>query len=465
MTGAELRPSFVVERVARLFPRTKICREDGAYRLTLPAAALCAAGDDPQLWQYFAQSPRYTAALSAMERARHMERGSLSPEAVRSLYGHSIAMSASRIDRVKSCHFGYFMEYGLRAKERKKAGFEAPEIGTFLHYLLENVNRDVKAQGGYGQVADEELRRMVRNYVKRYADECIDDYPHKSARFRYLFSRLRETAYSIILSIAEEMRQSDFAPVSFELSFGGRDGDLPAITVREGGASLSVSGKVDRVDGWLHDEKLYLRVVDYKTGQKSFDLTDIRYGLGIQMLLYLFTLEREGASYFGHPIVPCGVLYQPARSVILRQDRGISDEKLKAALQKELRRTGLVLGEPQILQAMEHSALESPCYLPIGVKKDGGVTGSVATAAQLGHLGRYVDKLLHQIAGEIAGGNIDADPYARGPQDSACTYCAFASACYFDDSRDKRRLIYKTESDEFWALMERENGEEGHHGR
>lgn len=114
---------------------------------------------------------------------------------------------------------------------------------------------------------------------------------------------------------------------------------------------------------------------------------------------------------------------------------------------------------------MEHSALESPCYLPIGVKKDGGVTGSVATAAQLGHLGRYVDKLLHQIAGEIAGGNIDADPYARGPQDSACTYCAFASACYFDDSRDKRRPLYKTDSDEFWALMERENGEEGHHGR
>ena len=464
VTGAELRPSFVVERVARLFPRTKICREDGAYRLTLPAAALCAAGDDPQLWRYFAQSPRYAAALSAMERARHMERGSLSPEAVRSLYGQTIVMSASRIDRVKSCHFGYFMEYGLRAKERKKAGFEAPEVGTFLHYLLENVNRDVKAQGGYGQVADEELRRMVRNYVKRYADECIDDYPHKSARFRYLFSRLRETAYSIILSIAEEMRQSDFAPVSFELSFGGRDGDLPAITVREGGASLSVSGKVDRVDGWLHDGKLYLRVVDYKTGQKSFDLTDIRYGLGIQMLLYLFTLEREGASYFGHPIVPCGVLYQPVRSVILKQDRNIDDETLKAALQRELRRTGLVLSEPQVLQAMEHSALEKPCYLPIGAKKD-GITGSVATAAQLGHLGRYVDKLLHQIAGEIAGGNIDADPYARGPQDSACTYCAFASACYFDDSRDKRRLIYKTDSDEFWALMERENGEEGHHGR
>ena len=464
VTGAELRPSFVVERVRLLFPKLKVQREDGAYRMTLPATALCAAGENEALRRYFQEQPRYAAALAAMARARRMERGRLSPEAVQSLYGRSIAMSASRIDRVKSCHFGYFMEYGLRARERKKAGFEAPEVGTFLHYLLENVNREVKEQGGYGQVDDEALRHMVKRYVERYAATQIQEYQNKSARFRYLFSRLRETAYTIILNIAREMRQSDFQPVEFELSFGGRDGHLPAITVREGGASLSVSGKVDRVDGWLHDGKLYLRVVDYKTGKKSFDLTDIRYGLGIQMLLYLFTLEREGQAYFGYPIVPCGVLYQPARSVILRQDRNISDEKLKAALESELRRTGLVLGEPEVLRAMEHSALETPCYLPISVKKDGTLSGDIATAAQLGHLGRYVDRLLHQIAGEIAHGNIDADPYARGPQDSACTYCAFASACYFDESRDKRRQMHKTDSGEFWAMLEKENGEEARHG-
>ena len=464
VTGAELRPSFVVERVRLLFPRLKVQRENGAYRMTLPATALCAAGENEALRRYFEGQPRYAAALAAMARARRMERGRLSPEAVQSLYGRSIAMSASRIDRVKSCHFGYFMEYGLRARERKKAGFEAPEVGTFLHYLLENVNREVKEQGGYGQVDDEALRHMVKRYVERYAATQIQEYQNKSARFRYLFSRLRETAYTIIISIAKEMRQSDFQPVEFELSFGGRDGHLPAITVREGGASLSVSGKVDRVDGWLHDGKLYLRVVDYKTGKKSFDLTDIRYGLGIQMLLYLFTLEREGQAYFGYPIVPCGVLYQPARGVILRQDRNISDEKLKTALESELRRTGLVLGEPEVLRAMEHSALETPCYLPISVKKDGTLSGDIATAAQLGHLGRYVDRLLHQIAGEIAHGNIDADPYSRGPQDSACTYCAFASACYFDESRDKRRQLHKTDSGEFWAMLEKENGEEARHG-
>lgn len=464
VTGAELRPSFVVERVMKLFPRVSVQREDGAYRLTVPATALCAAGENEALRRYFAQSPSCAAALAAMERARHMERGRLSPEAVQSLYGHTIAMSASRIDRVRSCHFGYFMEYGLRARERKRAGFEAPEVGTFLHYLLENVNREVKERGGYGQVNDDVLRRMVQVYVDRYAAECIDDYPHRPARFRYLFSRLRETAATIVLGIAEEMRQSDFVPISFELSFGGRSGDLPAISVRQDGATLSVSGKVDRVDGWLHDGKLYLRVVDYKTGKKSFDLTDIRYGLGIQMLLYLFTLEREGRSYFGYPVVPCGVLYQPARDVILRQDRSISDEKLKTALQSALRRTGLVLSEPQVLQAMEHSALEAPCYLPVGVKKGGTLSGDLATMAQLGQLGRYVDQLLRQITGEIARGNIDADPYVRTPQDNACTYCAFASACYFDEKCDRRRQMIKTDKADFWALMDAQYGEEGHRG-
>ena len=462
VTGTELRPSCVVERTVLLFPQVKVRHEDGAYRLMLPATALCAAGSDEALRRYFQEQPRYAPALSAMERARRMERGRLSPEAVQSLYGKSIAMSASRIDRVKSCHFGYFMEYGLRAKERKKAGFEAPEVGTFLHDLLENVNRDVRERGGYAQVDDETLRHMVKHYVDRYAATRIDGYQHKSTRFKYLFGRLRETAYTIILGIAEEMRQSDFAPVAFELSFGGRDGDLPAIIVREGGATLSVSGKVDRVDGWLHDGKLYLRVVDYKTGKKSFDLTDIRYGLGIQMLLYLFTLQQEGQDYFGHPIVPCGVLYQPARSVILPRERNITDEKLKADMRSALRRTGLVLSEPEVLQAMEHSALETPCYLPVSVKKDGSLSGDIATAAQLGHLGRYVEKLLHQITGEIAQGNIDADPYTRGPQDSACTYCAFASACYFDESRDRRRQLRKTDSGEFWALMEKESGEVDH---
>ncbi len=466
LTGAALRPAFVVDRVKKLFPAVGVAAEDGLYRLTLPSTALEAAGRHPgsSLWRYFSGNERFTPALAAMERAGSMQRGRLSPEAVRTLYGTSVQMSASRMDRLKSCHFGYFMEYGLRAKERRTAGFQATDVGTFVHYLLEHVVREVTEQGGFDQVDTPRLRQLVDRYTNTYIAQEIDRYEEKSARFRYLFSRLKEGAYAIVENVAEEMRDSDFRPLAFELDFGGRDSTLPAITVQEGDTRLRVVGKVDRVDGWLKDGRLYLRVVDYKTGQKSFDMAEVQYGLGIQMLLYLFALQREGQRCFGYPVEPAGVLYLPARDVILREKRDVSEETVRKDLQKELRRSGLVLGEAQVLRAMEHSALETPVFLPVALKKDGTITDGVASASQLGSLGRYVDKLLHQIAGELDRGNIDADPFVRGAK-NACDWCAYSSACYFREGQgsDRRRYLKKTDAKQFWEHIEKNGGEE-HHG-
>ena len=150
------------------------------------------------------------------------------------------------------------------------------------------------------------------------------------------------------------------------------------------------------------------------------------------------------------------MLYLPARDVILRADRAVPPEKLQASLRRELRRSGMILAEPDVLTAMEHEALESPCFLPLGVAKDGTLTGSLASAVQLGKLGRYVDKLLHRVAEELGAGNIDADPCRRGPQESACDHCAFASACWFDERRDKAQYLQKTTPEEFWAAVDRE---------
>ncbi len=462
--GTEKHPSFVVERIKNLFPMLSVQREDGSYRLSTLAGALALAGGSHNaLWEYFATLPAYRPALLAMERAKDIRRGKLSAEAVRALYGEHVAMSASRMDKIKQCHFAYFMEYGLKAKERKSAGFDAPERGTFVHYLLENVNRDVKDLGGYQAVTDEQLHNMVGRYCEQYKNEYIDNYHEKSARFRYLFDRLRKTAYEIVDNMAREMRVSDFRPIAFELGFGGKDGTLPAITVTQGDTTLSLGGKVDRVDGWLHDGKLYLRVVDYKTGKKSFDLADIRYGLNVQMLLYLFALGDHGAEEFGMPIVPAGVLYHPARDVILSAARNVTPEALERSLQKELRRSGMVLQEAQVLQAMEHSALESPCYLPLKVAKDGSLSGSLATAEQFGKLSRYMDKLLGDIAAEIGQGTIDADPVARGPQ-TPCDYCPFMAACGFDERSDQRRYVQAVKSpEEFWDYVD-EQTEGVHHG-
>ena len=247
------------------------------------------------------------------------------------------------------------MQYGLKARQRETASFDAPQIGTFLHFILENVTEEAAKQGGFANVSQEMLRRLTDRFMDSFVQKELPNLQDRTARFRYLFSRLRTTAYAVVEETARELAQSDFVPVEFELSFGDK-GTLPAVTVSEPDGELRVNGKVDRVDGWVKDNRLYLRVVDYKTGKKSFDLAEVRMGLDIQMLLYLFALQNEGKAYFQRDVVPAGVLYLPARDDILAQERNVTSEKLAQERAKALRRSGLVLSEPEVLRAMGRRA-------------------------------------------------------------------------------------------------------------
>ncbi len=475
--GTALRPSFVVGRVRALLPGVEETADDSRHlcRLSAPLPALELAGqcltayreeadrpaEDP-LWTYFASQPAYLPRLTAMERAAWLGRGRLSPQAVEVLYGKRYRLSASRVERLNTCHFAYFMEYGLRAKERRAAGFDALQVGTFLHYVLENVVQRTEDLGGFTQVDEKALRSLINQVIDEYVRTALPGFDRREQRFQYLFRRLTGTVATIVENVAEELRQSDFRPVAFELEFGG-DGKanaLPAITLSaaspaDGG--LELSGKVDRVDGWLHDGKLYLKVVDYKTGRKAFDIADVQYGLNIQMLLYLFALQHMGRAYFGGlEIVPAGVSYLPARDVLLTAPRDIGEDALRRAMDRELRRSGLVLNQPEVLHAMEHSSLDEARFLPLSLGRDGGIVKGAATAEELGKLGRHVEKLLERVVRELKEGNIDADPHGHGSDDSPCLYCAFAKACGFVDGRGGERMttIRPVSEREFFASLE-----------
>ena len=201
--------------------------------------------------------------------------------------------------------------------------------------------------------------------------------------------------------------------------------------------------------------------MDYKSGRKSFDLSAVKMGLDIQMLLYLFALQKEGKAHFGKDVEPAGVLYLPARDDILSAERNILPGELAAKREKELKRSGLLLAEPDVLKAMEHDALTEPKYLPLRVNRSGDLSGSIASAAQLGQLGTYVNQLLHQIADEVRQGNIDADPCCHGEDDSFCRFCDWADACHFQDGRDGDHLHYITpvKPEDFWRELEEGDGD------
>ncbi len=458
-SGAELRPAFVFNRAAALFGIEAERADMKAARLSARAPALALAAEgirgagavESAAREYFAA--REPECMAAMEAASAMGRGSLSAQAVSRLYGSRLYLSASRIDKFASCRFAYFCQYGLKAKPYEPAGFKPPEIGTFMHYLLENTARDVQAMGGFKKVDNRQLREITDSYVARFVHEELNDYEEKSSRFVYLFKRICSDAYSVVEDMAEELRRSEFVPLDFELNFADANVIAP-IELGQGEDSLTLTGIADRVDGWLHEGKLYLRVVDYKTGRKEFELSDIYYGMNLQMLMYLFALETEGQRRYNAEIMPAGVMYIPARSPILSAEGDMPDEEIMSGRMKQLRRSGLIIDDEQVQQAWEEGS--EKLYIPIKMRYGKPVSDSIADAEKLGILNRHIENSLRDMAALLRRGSIAADPYYRSQQANACLNCDYAEACHFAEGKngESSRYMPKLSADEVWKKME-----------
>ena len=450
--GSQTRPSFVTDRICRLFSLRETPGDLRGARLSAPGPAreLAVQGDAAAL-ALFAGDTEVLRSIERMRASAQSVRGRLSERAVSALYGDTLWLTATRVDNFASCKFQYFVRFGLKAKPRQAASFAPPELGTFLHFLLENVAREVTARGGFAAADDDEIRALTDRFTGEYVHTVLEDFREKSPRFVYLFERLTETARRVVLDTAGELRESDFVPLDFELNFS-RSADMPPVTLGEGDAALVLTGVADRVDGWEHDGRLYLRVVDYKSGHKKFSLTDVWYGMGLQMLLYLFSLQKNGEGRYHMPIEPAGVLYVPARDVLMSADRRPTDEEILSEKAAKLRRSGLLLDEPDVLQAMEHG--DAPRYLPLKVNRDGSRVGdALASAAQLGQLSQYVDRLLTDMAKELRAGAITADPWYRSENDNTCLFCEYYSVCRFDLRTDPWRSRKTLKTPEFWARL------------
>ena len=302
-------------------------------------------------------------------------------------------------------------------------------------------------------VSDAELEALTDQYVETYIHDELNDFQEKSSRFVYLFKRLRENVRRVVKDMADELRVSDFVPLDFELDFS-KARDIPPIELGGDQDALSLIGVADRVDGWLHEGKLYLRVVDYKTGQKEFSLSEVLQGMNLQMLLYLFTLSDGAQQRYGHEIVPAGIMYVPARAPMLSADTALDADAVTAERSKELRRSGLLLDSESVKEAWEHGAEKR--YIPIKIRYGRPVPDSLASLERLGLLDRHIRRTLSGMAKELRAGSIAADPFFRSQSDNACLRCDYRGACQFAEGRggEKSRYLPKYSPEEVWALME-----------
>lgn len=393
------------------------------------------------------------SVLDGYRDARHRAEyslGNVSREHIVGLYGNKLRLSASQIDRHADCRLYYFLEYGLRAREQKTATVDPAEFGSFVHWVLENTAREIRDLGGFPQVTLEQTLAISQRYAAEYAQEHFSQL--ESSRVAYLLERNSKELCQVVEDLWEELHRSQFAPEDFEVKFDA-DGAMEAVQILGGTLEAEVRGFVDRVDVWHHNDRNYFRVVDYKTGRKDFDYCDVFNGVGLQMLLYMFALEQGGQQIVGEEPVPAGVQYFPARDPYVSADGKLSEDEADQKRVAQRRRRGLLLRDEDVLQAMESG--DQFYRLPCNRRKDGSITGDLATAQQLKALHIYVQKYLAKMVTEIASGKIAANPYTRGSAHDACAFCPYSAVCR-ETAEDGRRNYKAMTPDLFWTEVEKE---------
>ena len=447
------QPSFVCRRLAQMAGEETVAEEviQFAGADSFEAGAYVAHWKDKKL----AQSLGLTDIYENIRLRLDYSLGCVTPDTIQKLYGKTLNLSASQIDRQAECRLSYFLKYGLRAQERKEAKIDPAEFGTYVHAVLENTARCIRDMGGFSQVSLEETLNIAHRYSEEYAVERFSQLD--SQRISYLFRRNMKELDMIVQELWMELRDSLFSPTGFEVSFGGGEG-LPAIAIPNNSMNAILRGFVDRVDTWNTSGSSYYRVVDYKTGKKDFDYCDVFNGVGLQMLLYMFALRSSGDEMLGKHPVPAGVQYFPARVPYVSADGKLDEmqaDKERSALWK---RRGLLLRDENVLQAMEPG--ETPRRMCYTVKKDGSLAGDLADREQLKLLEKYIFHILSEMVEEIASGNVEPNPYTRGSSHNACNYCPYGSICHKDNVSGRRN--YKAMKPErFWEEIEKEMSRHG----
>ena len=437
--GNAYQPSFLLTRISRLLPQLN-CRtaeetlETLAFTAPEPALAAACAPKTPECLElsklYFDSYPEKAKFFTSLKVYNGSPRGPITnPEYIRRLYGDEIRLTASRVEKISSCRFSYFMQYGLKAVVRKAALLGAPEIGSFIHAVVELSVKELSQTPGAS------AEQVVQKYTERFIAQNYSRQWESSPRLQAIFAQLGENARGIVENVLEEIRVSRFKPLFYELDFSDK-GDIPPLRLENGQVRLTLSGKIDRVDGCLWNETLYLKVSDYKTGEKTFHLSDLLEGANLQMFLYLLTLKQNGSKLQASDVIPCAALYIPAKSPYVPLDE---DEDPEEERKKELKRLGVVLNDGQALELLEEPEDGKYRFLPVEYKKDGGFTvaSSVADPAQFYRLLKKTEETLYAIAADLARGDVEANPYQRGSDWTSCNWCDFRAACQFDVTMEK----------------------------
>lgn len=402
------------------------------------------------LKKYLTKDESIKNIVEAFETPLDAVDSNINEDLAREIYKGDISTSQSRIDTYVKCSFDYHCRYVLKLQEKKSAVFRSNDIGNFVHAVLERFMSRIATEDGIDtNIEDCEINRIVDEIINDYVRSVCVGLSENSPRFIQLVKRLKRTTLLLIRNLLAEFRQSDFVPKFFELpiSYDNEEGVEPYVIPLSDGSKLYMRGVIDRVDTYKKGKDVYIRIVDYKTGTKTFSPDDIEKGLNLQMLLYLFAIWNTKRDTFKEKIkcegdiIPAGILYFAAKAPEVNITNEEELESTYSIAEQKISRVGMLINDIEVLRAMDKELDHK--YIPVKLYKNGNLSNTdyLKTVEEFGELSRKIDDILSKIADEMKKGLVKAVPLEmKKSNDSPCTYCKMKPIC---------RRVTRGDNDEF----------------
>jgi ATP-dependent helicase/nuclease subunit B len=483
--GKSLLPSEVIRRVKFMFPKleTKFImaeplaiheRQTQSEYIAHPEQALSylvvqlrqwkrGVEIDPLWWgiyNWFCKQDNWKDKLGRMLFGlfyRNQE-NTLSQATSLQLYGQHLKASVSRMEKYVSCPFAHFISHGLRLRERDVYRLEAPDIGQLFHAALSRIAVQLQQENmNWGELTAQQCLMRAASAVDELSPRLQSEILLSSKRYSYIAHKLKSIVGRASVVLGEHARRGAFIPIGLELDFG-TSGTLPPLTFSlDNGSSMEIMGRIDRVDRADSERGILLRVIDYKSSQTGLSITDVYYGISLQVLTYLDVVITHSEQWLGQQAKPAGVLYFHVHNPILQQKNKITQEKAESALFKLFKMKGLVLAEPDVIKQMDNGLQQGHSELiPVSVKADGSFYkhSSVVSEGEWEQLRKFVRQTIRGIGTGITEGNVDIRPYRMGPK-IPCTFCSYKPICQFDTlyEGNEYKHLKKWDKTEVWEQI------------
>ena len=463
--GKGIRPSYLIDTVRKLFPQLAVeypqnrsrleqieGRQEGARYLAeeLREYADGTLREEERqdfylMYRAYEADPEGRDRLTAAAFRRYKESG-LSRIVARALYGRQLENSVSRLETYAACACRHFLQYGLSLQEREEFGFEVSDMGNVYHAVLENFAGKLAESGRTWWDFDENFAtQAIKEAVEGYAATYGETVLYSSARNEYAITRMSRILTRTVLTLQQHLKQGSFQPDDYELSFRFAE-DLDSIHVDlSEEEKMHLQGRIDRIDVSEDAEHVYVKVIDYKSGNKKFDLAALYYGLQLQLVVYMnAAMELESRKHPDKEIVPAALLYYHIDDPTIETPVELTQEQINEEILTKLRMNGVVNSDPAVVERLDRFLQDKSKVIPVEKKKDGSFSArsGILSRKELHVVSAYVDTKIRQIGREILDGKIAANPYEKGNEE-ACTYCAYKKVCGFDGSipgYEKRQL-------------------------